>query len=217
MSAPWATLASMGRRKERQLQEYRAHYAAYLEQGRWLLEEQHKRGVGFQQNAVALLGFDGVMLAFMASADFLGPVDLSGGGVAGAAGMVGVVLVATSAFASVLVLIPRAAGGVSIEDATTHWAELHEKGKSDEYDATQHFAHALLNSNPLVVPPATRFARARSQIAADLRRWSGRPPVSAQVLVAARDLASLRGRMVAWSAFFLAAGVIALMVRLLAL
>lgn len=193
---------------------HRELYRVFLEQSRWLFEEQHKRSVGFQQNAVALLGFDGVMLAFMASADFTDPGDDAVAQVAAVSGIVGVVLVAVSALIAVAAVVPRTVHGMTIEDVTAVWAEVHDPGK-DNYDATQHFAHMLLNQNPTPVGPTSRFRQARAEVAADLRRWSGRSPRSAQTLLAARELADARGRLVAWSGALLGLGILALMIRLL--
>lgn len=51
--------------------EWSAEFEAFLDQGRWLLDEQHRRSECFLSGAVGVLGFDGAILAILAGSNFL--------------------------------------------------------------------------------------------------------------------------------------------------
>jgi len=175
-------------------------FAAFLDQGRWLLREQQERGRSFQANAVALLGFDGVVLGILASGDFLASAD--DWSVQTIAGIGAVAMLAVSAFAAVLVITPRGTGAVVIDDTLDAWQDIHA---GVEVRANQHFAHMLLAKDPApATPPESRT------------QWWRRRAGRLQVLHQAADLAKVRSRWTRVSAVSLLGAVAALVVVILA-
>ena len=187
---------------------YVPQWSAYLDQARWLLEQQQRRGAGFQQTAVALIGFDGVLLAVLVSGDALGTVSRYDA--AWWATIIGAASLVVSAAAGVMTILPRQTNAVGAKDTLKGWAKLKKKGAWDR--ANQHFAEMLLNPAPKRDAPKSRWARWA-------RRWRTRlrlaePPT--QPLKAATHLATIRGRWTTASAWFLVLGLACLAVALFA-
>lgn len=177
-------------------------YVAFLDQARWLLEQQQQRGAAFQQNAAVLVGFDGVLLALLISGDALGGVDrLSGLWWVGAAGAS---LVALSALSGLLAIVPWSTYAVVSADTVSAWTKLRTEPTWDT--STYHFAHMLLAESPP--------ARGTNALPARFARWwrlrLRRPQPTTQVLRSAERLATRRGRWTTMSAFLLVAGIVAL-------
>lgn len=185
-----------------------AKHLAYLEQARWLLEQQHRRSATFQQTAVALVGFDGVLLALLLSNDTLSTFvryDLPWW-----AGTLSSVLLAASALAAVLALVPAGTHSVSAARTIEGWAEHLAKGGWD--DSTQFFAQMLLIKNPPEDGADSRAARFGSW----WRSRLGKKPLSKQPIRSAERLATRRGWLTTTSAFLLFGGIIGLLVVLVA-
>jgi hypothetical protein len=184
---------------------------AFLDQGRWLLGEQQKRTSTFQTNAVALLGFDGVLLALLVGTGVVTVTQASP--TAWWAARVGAAAIAASALCAVAAVVPRSTGTVATSDTLNGWTDFHVAETHDPaYQAAQHFANMLLASDAVESDATGRLARARAKILRRVRRWTRREEPSTQVLIAARRLATARGRWTTGAAAFLAAGVLALVV-----
>lgn len=183
-----------------------AKHLAFLEQARWLLEQQQRRAATFQQTSVALVGFDGVLLALLLSNDTLGTfVRYSA---AWWAGTIAALLFALSALIGVLVLVPFGMYSVPADTTISHWAK--QLVTPDWDRSTQHFAHMLLVEAPPERGADSRPARFR-------RWWRARlhmKPLPMQPLRSAERLATRRGRLTTTSAFTLLGGIIALVVVL---
>lgn len=179
-----------------------ARHAAFLEQARWLLGEQHRRSATFQQTAVALAGFDGVLLALLVNADTLGA--LTRFSTSWWAGMVAAFGFAVSAVFAVLALIPYSAYTVAAQDTLEAWAK--HLITPDWDNSRYHFAHMLLAHDRAIHADAGRFRQYwRERLKLD--------PVT-QPLKSAERMASRRARLAAASAATLLAGVLALVVVL---
>lgn len=185
----------------------RPQFVAYLDQARWLLEQQQRRGASFQQTAVAVIGFDGVLLAVLVSGDSLG----STGRYTGAwwATVTSAALFVLSSLAGVLALRPRATNAVAAGLTIDAWKDLHDQGSWNR--AHQHFAEMLLSPDPPVAGRPRRADRLR-------RRWRAfwrLPEPPRQPLLAATHLATVRGRWVTGAAALLVAGLASLGIALL--
>ncbi len=177
---------------------YVPQWTAFLGQARWLLEQQQARGARFQETAVAVVGFDGVLLAVLVSGDALSHLPRQG--LAWWSAIVGSTLLVLSSLAGVMSIKPRATNAVGASDTLNAWAELKEYGSWDR--ANQHFAEMLLNPSPRNEEPASPRERRAA-------RWRGRlrvPGPPAQPLLAAAHLAGVRGRWAARSAGLLVVG-----------
>lgn len=187
---------------------YEPQFAAYLEQARWHLDQQQRRASSFQQTAVAIIGFDGVLLAVLVSGDALSGVTRNTLTwwlvVAGAAVLVLSSLVGLGA------VRPRATNVVGANLTVTAWADFNANGGWN--NTTQHFAEMLLAANP----PSEREPSWQGRIAATVRAKTGRPQPSRQPLLAATHLANARGRWASWSGALLAVGIALLAAALMA-
>lgn len=165
------------------------------------MREQQERGRNFQANAVALLGFDGVVLGILASNNFL----LAGSYLTARTvfGVLAVLALAVSAFAAVRVITPRGTGSVVIDDTLDAWQDLHHK-EGAKVLAFQHFAHMLLARDPAPTTSASSEARW-------WRRRTGQP----QVLHQAAELAKFRSRWTTASAVALLSALAALVAVIL--
>lgn len=196
-------LADPGDAGQPDLTAHEPKWASFLDQGRWLLEEQQRRGASFQTTAGTLLGFDGVVLGILASNDFLA-ADGSWSFRA-VVGKVGVLALAASAYAAVRVIAPRAAGSVVIDDTLDAWKDFHDDNEHAKVRPTQHFAHMLLAKEP--APATTELSR---------RRWWKRREGRRQVLYQAADLAEHRSKWTQRSAWSLMGAVVALVLAVFA-
>jgi hypothetical protein len=187
---------------------YVPQWTAFLDQARWLLEQQQRRGTGFQQTAVALIGFDGVLLAVLVSGDALGHVTRYH--VAWWATVIGAAFLVLSAVAAVMTILPRATNAVGAGDTFGAWKKLKENGSWDR--ANQHFAEMLLNPSPEPEEPKSRWARLARQWCA----WLRLPEPPLQPLEAATHLATVRGRWTTGSAWSLVVGLASLAAALIA-
>ncbi len=185
-------------------------YALYLEQARWLLLRNEQRSSGFQQTAVGILGFTGVILVFAGSDTWLNPVDEISP-IARAAGLVALVAVALSALVAVSAFTPRTTASISQDAVIQAWANLHE-GK-EEVNPGQHFTDLFLTTDPIVPPQTGRIARAVTALRSSYRRMTGLPPLEVQPLRAAHQLAEDRARAVTNAARLLAIATTALLIR----
>lgn len=180
-------------------------YRAFLEQSRWLLDQEQSRSAGFQKNAVAMLGFAGVVLTFLATNDFLAGAQWWS--FVGVFGRIAVILFAFSALFSVRALTPHGTGSVNLEDTIADWAALHNDQLEEKPVPLQHFTHMLLAIDAKNTDP-TKSHRAKSGGGAP------RPPL--QVLREAKSLADRRADQATWAARLMAGGVAALMLVVLA-
>ncbi len=180
---------------------HRATFGAFLDQGRWLLGEQQRRGASFQANAVALLGFDGIVLGILATGDFLVADDFWS--FRSVAGRLAVLLLAVSALCAVRVISPRGAGSVVIDDTLDGWEGVYRAPSAGErpFEAEQQFAHMLLARDPV---PATPGPAAR--------RWRSRRTDGKQVLHDAARLAEFRSDWTRYSGWLLLAALTALVI-----
>ena len=184
--------------------DYSSAYAAYLDQGRWLLDQQQRRGATFQTAAITLIGFDGVLLALLVGAEVSGGATTPDA--ASWAARVGAVLIACSALAGLGAILPLPTLTIGAKGTVEAWAAFLAGGGYNR--EAQHFAHMLLALDAKEEPRTGRLTAATS-------RWHERrqrkgPPV--QVLYAAQRLATLRGRFVTSAAVLLALGLVALVV-----
>lgn len=184
-------------------------WIAFMDQARWLLDQQQRRDSAFQRTVAALIGFDGLLLAVLVSGDALANFDrLSTGWWAMLAGTACLVV---SSFAAVQVLLPRATNSVGAEQTIDAWEEYHSTGEDSGIEKEdsrgrekQHFAAMLLSRTPSQEEPSDRRERAAERWRARLRR----PELPTQPLLAAEALATLRAHWTGRSAKFLLFGII---------
>lgn len=184
---------------------YLAHaerFAAFLEQAKWLLDQQQARGAAFQQNAAVLVGFDGVLLALLISGDALGNVESLSG--MWWVGVVGASMVASSAVAGLLAIVPWSTYAVVSADTVKAWAKVQVEPSWD--NSRYHFAHMLLAA----APPARGTATWPARFAHWWRERLGWKQPPTQALQSAERLATRRGRWTTVSAFLLVGGIVAL-------
>lgn len=170
-------------------------WAAFLDQGRWLLDQQQGRGASFQVTAATLLGFDGVVLSILASSDFL--ATDGAWSFRAVVGKLGVLALALSAFAAVKVIAPRSTGAVTLDDTLDEWKKYHDDENAD-VRPVQLFANMLL-SRDAIPDPAT-----------PPRRWCRQSQTAKQVLHDAAHLADYRSKWAKWSAWSLMGAVLML-------
>jgi hypothetical protein len=192
--------------------DYAAHadrYAAFLDQARWLLDQEQRRGAAFQQSAVALVGFDGVLLTLLVSSSAIGATTRYG--LSWWSTVTGATLFALSAFAGVLALVPWSTYFVVSSETVDAWTEFRTQPTWNT--STYHFAHMLLAPDP----PVRGSERWWPRVVRKVRALTHRPEPPTQVLRSAERLSSRRGRWTATSGWLLVGGVIALLVGLFAL
>lgn len=154
------------------LDAYRHQYVAFLDQARWIYEQHQRRNASFQQMAVALLGFDGVLLAVLVSAGTRPPVPTA---------YAAALLVLGATFA-VLVIYPWRTYFIDTEGTIEAWEKFHSGDLSDE---AQLFAQMLLARQSDLVDeqqPTRRGAKRRYERAAKKRQ----PLVSIETLGSVR-------------------------------
>ena len=122
-------------------------YQDYLEHARWIFEVQERRGVAFQQTALAVLGFDGVILSIV-----LGLQPASRGLVPAVLTGLAALLVVSSSVSAVRALLPRAVSFASTEKLVDQWGEIFEPP----------------TGQPALHPSATRSSLAASLLSRDL-------------------------------------------------
>ena len=184
---------------------YQPQFRSYLEQARWLLEQQQRRSQSFQQTAVAMIGFDGVLLALLVSSGALRAAHQQvpwGFTVAAALAL------ALSSLAGVATIVPRYTDAVGAAQTVEAWATFKQVGGWDQ--STEHFAEMLLAADP----PLEGKPGPAERVASWFRALARRPEPPRQPLLAATRLASVRGRWAGWSGALLAAGVTCLAVAL---
>ena len=207
MSVGHAILQSMKTRRARRTKSddvleiddphgpFQDSYASFLEHARWVVEVQERRGAGFQQTAVAVLGFDGVILTILIS---LRPSwdSLASNLVTGFAAL----FVVVSGIFAVLALVPRGVVVADTEQLLDQWAAIFEPPPDAPIHptATRAALAASLQSRDLEVVPAPRSRWSRRW-----RRPSGRP---LQPIQAAEDLANTRAAHLKRAAWFLVVG-----------
>lgn len=182
-------------------------YQTFIDQGRWLLDQQQKRGAAFQQTATTLVGFDGVLLAVLVAGDPLdGWTRYSTPWWAFA--VAGVMLV-LSAAAGVLALVPRQTPSVDAEDAIKAWARFCEEAGWREEE--QHFAHMIFTTEAVTASGTRGQGTTRSW-------WAARPwrRIPQQALLAAEHLATVRGRWATAAGGLLVSGLTAMLIGFVA-
>lgn len=185
----------------------RLRFESFLDQARWLLEQQQRRSATFQQTAVALLGFDGVLLAVLVSA-----ATLSGRSQQPAARWATVaaaIFIVASSAAGVLAILPRSTSAASASLTVKSWSEFHANGGYGR-DA-QHFAEMLLAADP----PSTSTMTLREHLDAWWRHRRRREPIPTQPLLAAEELSGTRAAWASRSGWLLLGGVVCLAVALI--
>lgn len=182
-------------------------FEAFLDQARWLLEQQQRRGEAFQQTAVALVGFDGVLLALLVSGGAL--TSTTRYTAAWWATIDGAGLFVVSAFCGVCAVLPRAISTVPAAGTIKRWQKFRKKGGFNR-DALW-FADMLLSATPVQGTPSSHWSRMRTTVRRALRR--SEPTL--QPLEAAERLATTRGLWVLRAGGFLIAGLLSLLLVLL--
>jgi hypothetical protein len=190
------------------VRDYGPTYAAFLDQGRWLLSQQQSRGSSFQGSAVALLGFVGVVLGVLATNQFLAGSRFWA--FSSIVGRVGVLLLAASAYAAVRVVTPRRTGTIVMDDTLDDWENLFEPSSAGvpPYEAAKQFAHMLLARDPQLVD-----STASGIDAAQRRSPSARKPK--QVILDAAETAEHRSLWTTRAAWLLLGAVLALVLVIL--
>ena len=158
---------------------YRHRFEAFLDQARWVYEQHQRRNASTQQMAIALLGFDGVLLAVLVSAG----TELPRTTVCAA-----VLLVLSAAFA-VWVILPGRTFFIDTEQTIEAWEKLHSGVPIDE---AQLFAQMLLARQSDLVDeqqPTRRGAKRRYERSAKDR----------QILLSVEKLGSRRSTPLTWS------------------
>lgn len=189
-------------------QFYQPHYQAFLDQGRWLLEQQQRRSDVFQQGAIALVGFDGILIAILASGDALGSTTRYSA--AWWAVIAGAGLFLVSALCGVVALIPRQTNTVPAASTVRAWREFRREGGFDR-DALR-FADMLLASKPKAAASRPTWGL---RLRARARKLLALPKPKRQPLRAAEQLASVRGTWTLRAGVLLIAGLFALLVVLI--
>jgi hypothetical protein len=154
-------------------EHYVPQWTAFLEQARWHLEQQQRRDASLQQGAIAVIGFDGVLLVILVSGSALTSIDKFG--VSWWATVAGVALLVLSSLAGVAAVLPRATYVTGPDDTIKAWALHKEEGGWDRVN--QHFAEMLLSesSSPRQQPRRGRTTQpllAATQLAAARAKWT---------------------------------------------
>lgn len=186
----------------------RPRYDAFLAQAHWLLEQQQRRSAAFQQTAVALVGFDGVLLAVLASGDTIATVGKSPAAFWATIGAA--VLILLSAGAGVMAILPRSTSAVTAKETVEQWHQLNRGGGTHDRDV-QHFAEMLL----AIDPPSTSKPTPVDRIQAWWRTKRARDPVPTQPLKASELLATARGTWTSRSGVLLVGGLLCVAVVLI--
>lgn len=181
-------------------------FAAFLDQARWLLAEQQRRGASFQQAAVALVGFDGVLLALLIGNDTLRDVDRYS--LPWWAAILGALFFVGSAIVGLRALRPTPIYSSKVEATVKAWQTFITEGS--EKEDVYHFAHMLL-----VTDPPTEGLKSDPLRWEYLRRALGRPSPPTQPLIAAEQLATHRGTLAMRASRLLVGGILALFAFLL--
>ena len=171
-----------------------------------MLGQQQERATSFQNVATAILGFDGVLLTILLSADVLGSVErlsLTWYATIAAAG-----LLAVSATSAVVALLPRSTASTDPNVVLDQWEALHTEGSWN--NANQTFAEMLLTRSPQY----EGNGRLSMRLTNLRRRRRGREPAPLQPVLAATHLATVRGRWASGAGWLMASGLIFLAVAL---
>ncbi|MCG2797816.1 MAG: hypothetical protein L6367_04660 [Cellulomonas sp.] len=184
-----------------------ARHAAFLAQARWLLEQQHRRAATFQQTAVALVGFDGVLLALLISDGTIGASMRWS--MSWWFGLVAAVMFAVSSIFGVLAIVPFNNYSVTSRQTREAWDKYLTEGGWDT--STYHFTHMLLAPNP----PEQGHDRLPARFGRAWRALLGRKNPPTQPIVSSERLATRRGKLTAWSAWSILIGIFALAALLL--
>jgi len=160
---------------------------AYLEQGRWLMEQHQRRDTGFQQAAVGLMTLDGVMISVIVAASLQAAVQLTCSErilvIVAAAFLIG------SAVLASCVWFPRHIPFANTHETVTHWEAFNRCGRASGQASrpNQLFAHQLLEQQT---------------------------PTDHTPVIAASHLAEKRARLIKWAVIALQPALIALLVLL---
>lgn len=173
-------------------------FTAFLDQARWLLEQQQRRSTNLQQTAVALIGFDGVLLAVLVSGDSLSTSIRHS--TSWWTTVIGAGLIVMSSIAGVMAIRPRPIYVAGADLTVDEWAKLHTEATWDR--ATQHFAEMLLAADPPLTDTSTRVAHVVAWWRTKLRR----APLPRQPILAAEHLSNVRARWSSWAGWLLVAG-----------
>ena len=158
------------------------------DQARWLLAQQQRRSESFQQGAVALIGVDGVLLAILVSGDAL--ASTSRYGAAWWATAVGAGLFVVSALCGIGAILPRSTSTVPAESTVKAWRTFRDDGGYNR-DALS-FADNLLAAKPKLTKEQRKLTR-RGKARARIRTLLHLPRLGRQPLLAAEQLATVRG------------------------
>lgn len=177
---------------------HRQTYQDFLGHARWLIEVQERRSAGFQQGALAVLGFDGIILAIL--------VDLqvgTAGALVVSTGAVVALLVLASATSAVLAFVPRSVAVASTAQLLKEWRGIFT-APEDGTEVGVHPAYlaATLLSQDIEPPVEGRKRRTSER--------GGRTKVVLQPLEASAAVAEKRAWWLKWAAWLLLASLLAM-------
>lgn len=184
---------------------YVGAYGDLLEHARWLIEAQERRGAGFQQTAVAVLGFDGVILAILIGLTV--PETATGAQVA--ATVVAALAVIGSAVLAVLALVPRSVSVASTDQLIDQWRSIFDPQAPERPSQGSLRAYLVATILSQDLEPGTSEGAATKTSAISPEEKSGAPR---QPLDAATRVADKRAGHLKWSAWSLLLGLAAIVV-----
>lgn len=142
--------------------------AEFIEHARWLLEWHNKRGEAFTTRAVALLGFNGVILAVLLQGAGLEGIDASGWTWAWLAGTVA--LLFASALCSLLTILPAEMVMPGVPQLR-HWWKVHSGAPTAGFFGPQ-VAESLLFSKDVQGRSPLSDAKAEADLRAKRFKWA---------------------------------------------
>lgn len=142
--------------------------AEFIEHARWLLEWHNKRGEAFTTRAVALLGFNGVILAVLLQGAGLDGIDASGWTWTWLAGTVALLL--ASALFSLLTILPAEMVMPGIPQLR-HWWKVHSASPTAGFFGPQ-VAESLLYSRDITGRSPLSDAKTEADLRAKRFKWS---------------------------------------------